>query len=106
MLLELAQNARRLYEAQHPQEKRRLLDILLSNCTWGSNELKLSLKQPFDLIAQTNAKAKMVVVNNTAKIAENEIWLRLLDDIGTADYLQLAGMRPVLESINSDLRAA
>lgn len=79
MLLELAQNARRLYEMQPPQEQRRLLDILLSNCTWGGNELKPTLKQPFDLIAETNAKAKMVAMAETPKTAENEIWLGDVD---------------------------
>lgn len=75
MLLELAQNARRLYESQPPQEKRRLLDILLSNCTWGSSELKPTLKQPFDLIAETNAKAKAVTMVGMQKMAETEKWL-------------------------------
>ncbi len=79
LILELAQNARRLYEAQSPKEKRRLLDILLSNCTWGGGELNPALKQPFDLIARTNAKAKAVATAGTAKMAENEIWLGDLD---------------------------
>jgi site-specific DNA recombinase len=79
MLLELAQNARRLYVRQPPQEKRRLLDTLLSNCTWGGNELKPTLKQPFDLIAETNTKARTVTAAAGAKIAENEIWLGDLD---------------------------
>lgn len=79
LILELAQNARRLYEAQSPREKRRLLDILLSNCTWGGVEFKPTLKQPFDLIAETNAKAKAVATVGTAKMAENEIWLGDVD---------------------------
>jgi site-specific DNA recombinase len=33
-LLELAGNAQKLFEQQEPREKRRLLNFLLSNCTW------------------------------------------------------------------------
>ncbi len=75
LLLELAQNARRLYESQPPHEKRRLLDILVSNCTWGGEEFKPTLKQPFDLIAKTNAKAKTALISRTSKTTATEIWL-------------------------------
>ncbi len=33
-ILELARNAQRLFAKQEPREKRRLLNFLLSNCTW------------------------------------------------------------------------
>src|SRR6478609_688051 len=33
-ILELARNAQRLFELQEPRQKRRLLDFVLSNCTW------------------------------------------------------------------------
>ena len=33
-LLELARNAQMLFAKQEPREKRRLLNFLLSNCTW------------------------------------------------------------------------
>jgi hypothetical protein len=37
-LLELARNAQRLFEKQNPREKRRLLNFVVSNCTWkGGN---------------------------------------------------------------------
>lgn len=75
LILELAQNARRLYESQPPQEKRRLLDILLSNCTWGGGEFRASLKQPFDLIAEANTQAHKISAAKTAKSVESEIWL-------------------------------
>jgi site-specific DNA recombinase len=52
-LLELARNARRLFETQEPREKRRLLNFLVSNCSWKSGELTATLRQPFDLLAET-----------------------------------------------------
>jgi hypothetical protein len=33
-ILELARNARRLFEQHESREKRRLLDFLVSNCSW------------------------------------------------------------------------
>ena len=38
-LLELARNARHLFEKQEACEKRRLLDFLVSNCSWRDNRL-------------------------------------------------------------------
>ena len=52
-LLELARNAQRLFERQEPREKRRLLNFLVSNCSWKSGELIATLRQPFDLLAET-----------------------------------------------------
>jgi len=52
-LLELAQNAQRLFQKQEPREKRRLLNFLVSNCTWKGGELAVTFRQPFDLLAQT-----------------------------------------------------
>ena len=37
-LLELARDAQRLFAKQEPREKRRLLNFLLSNCTWEDGE--------------------------------------------------------------------
>jgi site-specific DNA recombinase len=52
-LIELAQNAQILFEKQDSREKRRLLNFLVSNCSWADGELSVTLKQPFDLIAET-----------------------------------------------------
>ena len=37
-LLELAKNAQRLFARQEPRQKRRLLNFVLSNCTWEDGE--------------------------------------------------------------------
>lgn len=52
-LLELAQNAQRLFAKQEPREKRRLLNFLLSNCVWDEGEVVATFRQPFDLLAET-----------------------------------------------------
>ena len=47
-LLELARNAQRLFATQEPREKRRLLNFVLSNCTWEDGEVVATFRQPFD----------------------------------------------------------
>ncbi len=74
-LIELAQNAQRLFAKQNAREKRRLLNFLVSNCFWQDGELNATLRQPFDLIAETaeiDAKRKAAgEVSNGL----SEIWL-------------------------------
>jgi site-specific DNA recombinase len=52
-LLELARNAQRLFAKQEPREKRRLLNLVLSNCTWEIGEVVATFRQPFDMLAKT-----------------------------------------------------
>ena len=59
-VLELARNAQRLFDKQEPREKRRLLNFVVSNCSWRDGELSVSLRQPFDLLADTAAQAAQV----------------------------------------------
>lgn len=54
-LLDLAHNAQRLFAAQEPREKRRLLNFLLSNCTWEDGEVVATFRQPFNMLAETAA---------------------------------------------------
>lgn len=54
-ILELARNAQRLFERQEPCEKRRLLNFVLSNCSWENGEIGATFGQPFDLLAHTTA---------------------------------------------------
>ena len=74
-LLELARNAQRLFAKQEPREKRRLLNFLLSNCTWEDGEVVATFHQPFDLLAETAVSAARAAADETAKSAKTEIWL-------------------------------
>lgn len=56
-LLELAKDAHRLFEKQSAGEKSRLLNFVLSNCSWKHAKLTAEFKQPFDLLAETTAIA-------------------------------------------------
>ena len=78
-LFELAQNAQRLFAKQDAREKRRLLNFLVSNCSWRDGELTATLRQPFDLIAETTAiDAKRKAAGEVSN-GLSEIWLRRLD---------------------------
>ena len=57
-ILELANRAAELFEKQSGSEKRRLLDFVLSNSTWGDGELRVKFRQPFDLIALGTTELK------------------------------------------------
>ena len=50
-LLDLARRAPELFERQESREKRRLLNFLLSNCTWKNGSLHAEFRQPFDMLA-------------------------------------------------------
>ena len=75
-LLELAHNAQALFERQPTREKRRLLDFVLSNCSWEDGEVVATFRQPFDLLAETATVAARVKAGNAGSLTKSEIWLR------------------------------
>ncbi len=53
-VLELASKAHRLFVEQAPRERRRLLDLLVSNSSWANGRLAVEFRKPLDLLATTN----------------------------------------------------
>ena len=53
-ILELAKRAAFLYETQNPSEQRRLLETLLSNCTFDRGSVCPTYVKPFDLFVRGN----------------------------------------------------
>ncbi|MCA8881916.1 MAG: recombinase family protein [Rhodobacteraceae bacterium] len=74
-IIELAQNAQALFEGQPPREKRRLLNFVLSNCTWEDGKMVATFRQPFDLLARTTASAARSTAASGSNSSKNEIWL-------------------------------
>ena len=74
-LLELAKDAQRLFAKQEPREKRRLLNFLLSNCTWKDGELTATFRQPFDILAETVIATEKESGVEVASDLKNEKWL-------------------------------
>ncbi|MGB7760090.1 MAG: recombinase family protein, partial [Bryobacteraceae bacterium] len=78
-LLELAHNAHALFESQPATEKRKLLDFVLSNCTWKGGELTAKYRQPFDVLAVAVASEQQRVGGGSAKNGQFENWLPRTD---------------------------
>lgn len=74
-ILELARSAQRLFARQESREKRRLLNFVLSNCTWDDGEIVATFRQPFDLLAETTAIVARSKAKNNANFSKSEIWL-------------------------------
>ena len=53
-ILELAKRAEFLYKTQDPTEQRRLLETVLSNCTFDRGTLSPTYSKPFDLLVRGN----------------------------------------------------
>ena len=78
-VLELEKDVQRLFDKQESGEKRRLLSFVVSNCSWKDGELTVSLRQPFELLADTSARASEVEDLEDADLAKKGIWLLRLD---------------------------
>jgi hypothetical protein len=53
-ITELAKHAEFLYKTQDPAEQRRLLETVLSNCTFDRGSLYPTYSSPFDLLVRGN----------------------------------------------------
>ena len=74
-LLELARNAQGMFERQESRQKRRLLNCVLSNCTWEDGEVTATFRQPFDLLAETTVIAAHAVRDGGRNPTKSELWL-------------------------------
>jgi site-specific DNA recombinase len=98
-LLELARDAHRLFAKQEPREKRRLLNFLLSNCTWEDGEVVATFRQPFDLLAETTMMTSRAAADQKAKTGKTEIWLPFLNTYRTICHAPEPAFRQILEHI-------
>ena len=96
-ILELVRNAQSLFESQPAREKRRLLNFVLSNCTWEDGEVVTTFRQPFDLLAETNASVARSKAGNGGNSSKNEIWLPFLNTYRTMCVEPEPEFRRVLE---------
>ncbi|MDG4879219.1 recombinase family protein [Mesorhizobium sp. WSM4935] len=78
-LLELAHNAGQLFLRQPPHEKKRLLNLVLSNCKWNRGEIQAAFRQPFDLLAETVAAAVIEEAGGAELSTGHPVWLGNLD---------------------------
>ena len=74
-LLELARRAHELFENQPANEKRKLLDFVVSNSIWKNGELMAEYRQPFDVLAIAVASDQRTKSLESGRPVENENWL-------------------------------
>ena len=70
--------------AEPAGEKRRLLDFVLSNCSWKDGELTPTYRQPFDLLAVTVADARAQLGAESPESGRFEKWLPKQDGMRSA----------------------
>ena len=73
-LLELARRAHVLFQKQEAREKRRLLNFLLSNCTWKNGELTATFRQPLDILAAAATAHQKAKAAGATSDSLSDIW--------------------------------
>jgi site-specific DNA recombinase len=99
-LLELARNTQCLFAKQEPREKRRLLNFVVSNCSWKDSQLSATFRQPFDLLAQTASRVRRSARSPASISAKREIWRGRVGLEPTTDCLRV-GLCTVFIHFNS-----
>ncbi|SJM29709.1 Resolvase (fragment) [Mesorhizobium delmotii] len=74
-LLELARDASQLFAKQAANEKKRLLNLVLSNCKWDRGEVRANFRQPFDLLADSAAAAASSDATRAKMSTGHPVWL-------------------------------
>jgi hypothetical protein len=66
---------RQLFDQQEPREQRRLLNFVVSNCSWKDGHLTVRYRQPFDFLVDTAENAQGLAAAEGPESAKTEIWL-------------------------------
>ena len=74
-LIQLARRAHELFERRQASEKRRLLNFVVSNCSWKDGKLTAVHRQPFDIISLAAQRQRASKTRDGVKSAGNENWL-------------------------------
>jgi hypothetical protein len=74
-LLELSGRMHDLFDQQPPEEKRRLLNFALSNCSWKEGRLEAEFRQPFNMLVVANEAQEVRMAESGAKTGVIEDWL-------------------------------
>ena len=73
--VQIFEPARKSCSSDSSRAKPRLLNFVLSNCSWEDGEVVATFRQPFDLLAETATAAARIETDERTKSAKNEIWL-------------------------------
>ena len=98
-LLELARDAQRLFAKQELREKRRLLNFLLSNCSWEDGKVVATFHQPFDMLAERIVETRNGNAPEDVSERVFEKWLPFVTRYRTMSLAPSAGFRRILEDV-------
>lgn len=73
-ILELSQNAHRLFVKAPADEKKQFLQNMLSNCTLQAGSISPVLRQPFDMLYDTNSVWKASGAVSSNREAVHTVW--------------------------------
>lgn len=74
-ILRLVQNAHHEFAKRPPTEKRRMLNLLLSNCSWAHGCLTANFRHPFDIIAENVVCGAGLGAPKRGENHQNKNWL-------------------------------
>ena len=74
-VLNLAQQAYKIFQSSEVTEKRQLLGFLLQNAQLQDKQFAFDLKKPFDSIADSAKKLKSAQMEKSDKTSDSTIWL-------------------------------
>jgi hypothetical protein len=74
-LLDVACHAHITFDQREPNEKRRMLNCVLSNSKWMNGRLTPQWRKPFDLIAKMAMQSKAETARSGSKSTEHMVWL-------------------------------
>jgi hypothetical protein len=107
-LLELTRNMHRLFKKQQADEKRRLLNFVVSNSIWKGGEIVPVWRQPFDIIAVANQPSDSGTRGAGPKNGPNENWLPEYSQVRTGapglgkSWVRVGGIWPKTAGAKAD----
>ena len=104
-VLELAARTHELFIQQDPREERRVLNFLVSNCTWANRELRAEFRQPFDMLAVAAAFHKEKKAAGAISSELPALWYPMCDTFRTLCFAPDAEMRELFEAAQGLLGA-
>ena len=94
-LLELSQRALERYNECERAEKRRILNLLLSNSLWMNAALIPKYRQPFDILAVMNGEGESKIALSGTGEGDLGKWWRQVDVVRTFFYEPIPGMAQI-----------
>ncbi|RRI05401.1 hypothetical protein EH240_05785 [Mesorhizobium tamadayense] len=97
--LKASHAASQLFVRQPLHEKKRLLNLVLSNCEWKRGEVRAALRQPFDLLSETVAAVATEEASGAKLSTGHPVWLGFLEAFRTFCLAPSAESRVLMKEI-------